>query len=342
MHKKKYNNSDAEINKIINRYTGLIENTLNNVHDFWIKESRLDKKSYNHQALPILDEITDSSDTEQVLNTLDIIYNNLSEDVTYKYEAFLKALDKLEKGIDIDSAFVIAEEERSKAEWEINNLRRLAQLGISFEIVSHEIKAQEEAVTKALNSMNSEAKNHIGFKNAMRAHRQFIEYLRFLSPLKLSGYQSRDEITGTEISKYIHQFFSERAERQNISIEISNNFKRMVIVDVSSRIHPVFINIINNAMYWVGLSEVREIKIDVIDDLVVIANTGPEVDQDDIERLFELFYTRRSDGNGVGLYLSKQNLSVAHHKIWYALKSEEKLIKNGANFIIKFRGMELK
>jgi signal transduction histidine kinase len=116
----------------------------------------------------------------------------------------------------------------------------------------------------------------------------------------------------------------------------------MVLVDVKSRIVPVFINILNNALYWVGLAENRKIKIDIINGLVVIANSGPSVDKDDIERLFELFYSRRANGNGVGLYLSKQNLAVAHHKIWYAEKEEEKLIKDGANFVIQFRGMEIK
>lgn len=116
----------------------------------------------------------------------------------------------------------------------------------------------------------------------------------------------------------------------------------MRIVDVKSRIIPVFVNLLNNALYWVGLSEYRVIKIGVIDDLVVIANNGPAVDVDDIDKLFQLFYSRRPNGNGVGLYLSKQNLAVARHKIWYGLEPEQKLIQDGANFVIQFKGMEIK
>ncbi len=47
------------------------------------------------------------------------------------------------------------------------------------------------------------------------------------------------------------------------------------------------INLINNAMYWVALVEDREIN-HLIDDLVVIANSGPKVDEDDVQRLFDL------------------------------------------------------
>ncbi|EON6280218.1 ATP-binding protein, partial [Vibrio cholerae] len=114
------------------------------------------------------------------------------------------------------------------------------------------------------------------------------------------------------------------------------------IVDVQSRIIPVFINLVNNALYWVGMAEgERIIKIDIINDLVVIANNGPAIDQDDVKNLFQLFYSRRPNGNGVGLYLSRQNLAVARHKIWYAENREEKLIEDGANFVIQFRGMEM-
>jgi signal transduction histidine kinase len=64
-------------------------------------------------------------------------------------------------------------------------------------------------------------------------------------------------------------------------------------------------------MYWVALVEDRKIKIDLIDDLVVIANSGPKVDEDDVQRLFDLFYTKRANGRGVGLYLCRENLSCS-------------------------------
>lgn len=339
---KKYKYCDTTLSKQISRYTSNIESSLDRLRNAWINQSREDRKAFEKDALSLLDNVSEDSDVSITLNSFDAIYIKLADEFAYKYDAFLQALDKLENGIDLDSAFVIAEEERAKAEQEINQIRSLAQLGISFEVLAHELHTQDQAVTRSLNSMSSDAKLQIGFQNAMKAHKQFTEYLRFLSPLKLSGYQTRDDITGAEILKNINVFFRDRFERQHVDLKIGKAFEKMVVVDVKSRIVPVFINILNNALYWVGLSEVRTIEIDIIDDLVVIANSGPAIDPDDIGRLFELFYSRRANGNGVGLYLSKQNLAVAHHKIWYAEKEEEKLIKDGANFVIHFRGMEIK
>lgn len=339
---KKYKSSELGLNKQISRYTSSIEKTFERLNEFWKKQAREDKKQFEAQALGILDSVTNRSEVALILNNLDKVAMNLSEDFAFKYNSFLNALEKLENGIDLDSAFVIAEEEHSNAEKEIRQIRSLAQLGISFEVLIHELSAQDQLVKRSLNSMTSESKQQIGFQNAMKAHKQFTEYLRFLSPLKLSGYQARDDISGAEIIKNIEVFFRDRFDKQNVNLHINESFKNINVIDVKSRIIPVFINILNNALYWVGLSSHREIKINIINDLVVIANSGPAVDQDDVEKLFQLFYSRRADGNGVGLYLSKQNLSVAHHKIWYAVKEDEMLIKDGANFVIQFRGMEIK
>jgi signal transduction histidine kinase len=91
----------------------------------------------------------------------------------------------------------------------------------------------------------------------------------------------------------------------------------------------------------VTLRDQRFIKLDVVGENVYIANSGPPVDSDDVPRLFELYYTRRSNGHGVGLYLCKENLAVAHHKIHYATQDEIQLIEGGANFVIAFDGMEI-
>lgn len=339
----KYESSKSAIQNLVNRYSSNIRTTLERLNTTWKDESRNDKQLYSEQVLPILDRVSSSSDIELTLNNLDKIYRDISDDITSKYEGFLRALDKMEQGVDIDSAFTIAEEERAIAEQEINQIRGLAQLGISFEILAHELSAQDRAVTRSLKSMSESAKQELGYKNAMKAHKQFTDYLRFLSPLKLSGYQPRDDISGRDIISNIHKFFGDQFEQENIHLEFSDSFRRMNITDVQSRIIPVFINLINNALYWVGLSEgERVIKVDVVKDLVVIANSGPEIDKDDVGNLFQIFYSRRPNGNGVGLYLSKQNLAVARHKIWYAQKLEEKLISEGANFVIQFRGMEIR
>ncbi|MCH7309775.1 ATP-binding protein [Acinetobacter sp. ANC 4805] len=340
--KKLFDKNQGLLNSKLNKYLSLIESKITALHSIWKKDISEDRSSYYTQAISIVENVEESSHLENALNNLDIIYLELIETYTFKYDAILKTLEKISDGINLDSAFSIAEEERSDVEEKMRTINAVAQLGISVEILSHELEEIDSLVTRGLNSLPSDVKEHPGFKLAYNSHKALTSQIRFLSPLKISGYQSRQTITGKNIEVHINQFYGDRFERQRINFEVTEAFKSLKISDLPSRIYPVFINLINNAMYWVALVEDRKIKIDLIDDLVVIANSGPKVDEDDVQRLFDLFYTKRANGRGVGLYLCRENLAVAHHKIWYAEQHNDDpfIFEEGANFIIKFNGLE--
>lgn len=340
--KKLFDKNQATLNSKLNRYLSLIETKVDEVRSIWKKNISEDRSTYYSQAINIVESVENSSHLESSLNNLDAIYLELIESYTFKYDAILKTLEKVSEGINLDSAFSIAEEERSDIEDKMRTINAVAQLGISVEILSHELEEIDSLVTRGLNSLPSDVKEHPGFKLAYNSHKALTSQIRFLSPLKISGYQNRQEITGKNIETHITQFYGDRFERQRIKFEVTDAFRSLKISDLPSRIYPVFINLINNAMYWVGLVENRKIKIDLIDDLVIIANSGPKVDEDEVPRLFDLFYTKRANGRGVGLYLCRENLAVAHHKIWYAeqLNDDPFIFEEGANFIIKFNGLE--
>lgn len=330
------------INARLTKFSNNIDEKTNALLKKWGEEIKSDRAIYYSKAISIVDSINVNTEIENVLNLLDSIYIETIDSLTFKYQSINKGLERLFEGVNLDSAFSLSEEEREYFEDKAKSLNALAQLGISVEILSHELEEMDSMVTRGLNSLPSTAKEHPGFTLALNAHRSLTQQIRFLSPLKISGYQSRQKISGKNIMDYILKFFGDRFERQRISIEFGDDFKNISINDIPSRIYPVFTNIINNAMYWVSLSDNRLIKIDFVNYLVIIANTGPAIDPDDIPRLFELFYSKRANGHGVGLYLCRENLAVAHHKIWYSDPNVEDdyLIKNGANFVIKFNGVE--
>ncbi|MDR9618640.1 ATP-binding protein [Acinetobacter baumannii] len=340
--KKLLDKNQSIINSKLSRYRSLIETKVDEVRSIWKKDISEDRSKYYSQAINIVESVEDSSHLERALNNLDTIYRELIETYTFKYDAILKTLEKVSEGINLDSAFSIAEEERSNIEEKMRTINAVAQLGVSVEILSHELEEIDSLVTRGLNSLPSDIKLHPGFKLAYDSHKALTSQIRFLSPLKVSGYQNRQEITGKNIESHILEFYGDRFTRQRINFEVTETFRSLKISDLPSRIYPVFINIINNAMYWVSLVEDRHIKIDLIENLVVIANSGPKVDEDDVSRLFDLFYTKRANGRGVGLYLCRENLAVAHHKIWYAEQHNDDplIFEEGANFIIKFNGLE--
>ena len=339
--KRHFDRNQALLSSQINKNISAIKNKTGLLLEFWEKEVRNDRALYYQRSIDFVERTT-GENLEKSLNNIDSTYAELSDDFTVKYEAILRALDRLENGVNLDYAFSMAEEERGYFEKKAKDLQSLAQLGISVEILAHELDEMDSLVTSGLNSLPSDIKNsHPGFKIASDAHRALTQQIRFLSPLKISGYQIRREITGENIKSHILTFFGDRFSRQRIEIIFTDTFEKIAIKDLPSRIYPVFTNLINNALYWVNLSESRQIIIGVIGHEVLIANSGPPVDVDDVPRLFELFYTKRSNGHGVGLYLCRENLAVARHTIRYSAPHDPKLIEGGANFIITFNEMEI-
>lgn len=330
------------INARLTKFNNNINEKANSLLNKWGGEIKNDRAIYYSKAIPVVDSINNNTEIENVLNLLDSIYIETIDTLTFKYQSINKGLDRLFEGVNLDSAFSLSEEEREYFEDKAKSLNALAQLGISVEILSHELEEMDSMVTRGLNSLPSTAKEHPGFTLALNAHRSLTQQIRFLSPLKISGYQSRQKITGKNIMDYILKFFGDRFERQRIAIEFDDDFKKISVNDIPSRIYPVFTNIVNNAMYWVSLANNRLIKIGFVNSVVIIANSGPAIDTDDVPRLFELFYSKRANGHGVGLYLCRENLAVAHHKIWYSEPDVDGnyLIKDGANFVIQFNGVE--
>ena len=114
------------------------------------------------------------------------------------------------------------------------------------------------------------------------------------------------------------------------------------VFDQQSRLYPVFINLLNNSIYWLDVSdnEHKRIVLDVVDSEVVVSDNGPGVAPEDVDSLFSLFFTRKvHGGRGVGLYLCRANLTAGGHSIRYS-PSPTGMPLSGANFLISFRGAE--
>ncbi|WP_262493203.1 ATP-binding protein [Maribacter antarcticus] len=101
-------------------------------------------------------------------------------------------------------------------------------------------------------------------------------------------------------------------------------------------LHTVYINIINNAIYWMRNKDERKILLDYnkISNEIIICNSGLKIENHRLEKIFDMFYSNRPNGRGIGLYLSKQSLNENNLDI-YATNKKEYNQLNGACFVIK-------
>jgi signal transduction histidine kinase len=335
---RNFSSHQSSLSAKVESYLKGMDSRIEELRTTWRGRADEDRGAYYRICRPLLDEDIGPANLVRTLNLLDVHRHDLEEEFAHRYEPLLRALEQLMEGIDLDSALAVVEDDRANLEDRIRDLNAVAQIGITVEIVGHELESLDAEVRRNLMRLPEEVRRSSAFKLALEAHSALTERLRFLSPLKVAGYRARETITGAQIADYVSEFFTRAFQENRITFQATKAFRSLRITDLPSRIFPAFINLTNNAIYWVTHGVNRQIVLDLIDDKVIVADSGPGVDPDDVPRLFELFFTRRRAGRGVGLYLSMVNLSVAHHRIRYAAAGDPTILP-GANFIIEFKGL---
>ena len=253
-------------------------------------------------------------------------------------ESIIAALESLTENINLDLLAGDSSEEISGLRSELDRLTALAQLGITVEIIDHELAGFNSTIADGLKHFSAEMRNLPRFKQVQAAYEGLSNRLAFLSPLKLSGEPDYRHISGKEIERYLLDFFAKEINSKSFSIVATDEFKTFSVYEQRARIYPVFINLVNNARYWLHQRESNErlVMLSVCEEKVLVSDSGPGIDKQDIPDLFRLFFTRRQGGRGIGLYLCRSNLAAGGHKISYATEDRFRPLQ-GATFIIEFR-----
>jgi len=253
---------------------------------------------------------------------------------------YINALQSLQENIDLAGLADFTIDKSSELQEEVSRLNSLAQLGVTVEVIGHELNHMQFDTESALSKVVEQIDNPEDAKNLTRAYSALTNKLKFLSPLKLSGEVVREWISGKDIIEYCSEFFGNTLA--SIDFSYSPDFEQFQVYEQRAQVYPVFINLLNNSLYWVKQKEQPEFKIrfDVIGDKVIISDNGTGVYPDDVKNLFTIFFTKKArGGRGVGLYLCRRNLASGGHKIYYAMDDDLKVL-TGANFVIEFKGIK--
>ena len=256
---------------------------------------------------------------------------------------YIAALESLRDRIDIEHLASFGMEEVGELRVELERLHSLAQLGIAVEILGHDLQAYDDILAAGLRALPTDIRDGKAGKDIEFAYEGLTDQLRFLSPLRLAGQKIQRWISGAEIADYVSGFFGPTIAANKISFHATDDFQQLRVFDQQSRLFPVFINLLNNSIYWLATSSRtdRRAVFDAHATKAIVSDNGPGVDSDDIDRLFSLFFTRKMrGGRGVGLYLCRHNLAAGGHAIRYE-SDVAAMPLPGANFVISFRGAEL-
>lgn len=233
-----------------------------------------------------------------------------------------------------------AEVEELKTQNDMN--LELAQIGMAINTINHEFEKTVGSLRNGFKRFNKWAEFNPDIQplyDDMRISFDHLDgYLSLFTPFDKRLIQKPVEITGKDISDFLIDLFQIRFERHNIKIESTAAFLKASITGYPSSFYPAFVNLIDNAIYWLDTitNRGRKIRLDFQEGDFLIEDNGPGVLKRDESNIFNLNFTRKPGGRGMGLYISRETLQ----KVGYQLKYHAKQPDIGARFSIAPRQPE--
>lgn len=189
----------------------------------------------------------------------------------------------------------------------------LVQLGLAVAVINHEFEAAIKNIRATLRELRSWASANTDLAPLYQEIRNNFDHLdghlNLFTPLQRRLYRDPIVIKGSEIYHYVKALFDVRLKRHRVEVEATDSFLSTEVRGYPSTIYPVFVNVMDNAIFWLrDVSEDRRITIDSDGEAYLIANNGPMVARRDYEAIFEQGFTRRPGGRGLGLFISRKAL----------------------------------
>lgn len=337
-----------EFVKNFQKYNGTLERIISDNRE--ILKTKFDAllKDYSARSRRIIEDF--NLDKEQIINSINskeavkLQTEKVSNKFEYLREQVIKELlpliEHLNKlSFDLDEELVQgaykAEYDSMKYQWE--QTRETAQLGVAVEIIDHEFNQLYAKINHSIDKLSNDNlfTDIQQFQFLKQNFKQLEDKYDLLSPLyRISGVVAKD-IKCQSIFNYLEKFFSSKINNLD-SFESTAAFKNHIINIKEPVIHTAFINIINNALYWLRNSNTKHIKFDYFKETneIIIMNSGQKIEEHRLDKIFQLFYSNRPNGRGIGLYLTKQSLNECYFDI-YATNDKKYNLLNGACFVIK-------
>jgi len=214
---------------------------------------------------------------------------------------------------------------------------QLAQLGMAIEIISHEFGAAIRSVRTGLRSLKKWAdvnQELMSLYQGIRGSFDHLDgYLTLFTPLQRRLYRKAVDIRGWEIHQFLTNLFGQRMARHQVELLQTDAFKSAVVRGYPSSFYPVFVNLVDNAIYWLsGQNErlARRIRLDASGKTFRVSDSGPGIHARDRGDIFDIGFTRKPGGRGMGLHIARATL----REIGYDLVLKDGGSARGAAFLI--------
>ena len=246
---------------------------------------------------------------------------NRNDEVGDLIKSFNKMVDNLKdsysKISETNKELELKITELSETKNELTKKQKLALIGETISKISHEIQNKISGVSVWIQNLEMQTsldKNSAIYVNEIkRSLNSFVEMLHNFKKFYRKPYLEKknfifNQLVENIITRYENDIEAKKIKTnlfasENIEIEADNNMLEEAIV-----------NLFVNAVYFSPKEGEIEIEIKIVTGKLVfrIKNYGPKIEEENLENIFNPFFTTKSSGSGLGLAICK-NIIEAHN-----------------------------
>ena len=267
------------------------------------------------QESDTFDLVQERNNMESQIDAISQRNTEIMDSIIRQFESFYITKEESGDIVTNDQVRDAMAEELEELRSQLSTDVELSQLGLAVGIIHHEFNSTITSIRHSLKDLKAWSdvdQNLEGiYKNIKVNFEHLDSYLTLFTPLNRRLYRERENIPLRDINQFLLDLFKNRLGRHNVQLRHTKGFSARTIYGFRSTFYPVFVNIIDNAIYWLSTTKDegnRIIRLHADDSGIYISNNGPQIRVEDKERIFDLRFTRRPLGRGLGLTISREVL----------------------------------
>jgi C4-dicarboxylate-specific signal transduction histidine kinase len=234
-----------------------------------------------------------------------------------------QAADMIERN-NVESAL-------GKARQDLAHVARVTMMGELTASIAHEVNQPLAAVVTNANAcvhwLGAPSPNaseaQAALRRIMRDANRASEVIARIRAFLLRGKPQRSAVRIEDVIREVVELLENEARAKSVSIDVS------AIADVSAvmadrvQLQQVLLNLVVNAIEAMAVTSQRPRAIQIGtgphngDEIrVSVRDSGPGLDPKDLERVFDMFYTTKSHGMGMGLAISRSIIEAHGGRLW--------------------------
>jgi signal transduction histidine kinase len=244
-----------------------------------------------------------------------------SKDATELLEAVRDQLQSVAAAVTnnemLDETTAALESSAETLRDELESYAELAQVGMALGIVQHEFAHSVKQIRSSIRKLKPWADGTPALGSIYEGLKSNFDhldtYLGLFTPMSRRLNRASVDLSGAEIAVYLDEVFGDRLSRHGIELVATPAFNENAVHCYASTVLPVFVNLVDNAIYWVSgrRNGPKVITLDADNGAFIVRNSGPGIPLRIAEQIFEFGHSAKPGGRGMGLYLSRQVLTKA-------------------------------